>query len=64
MKDWKLTHIQSAGRNWVFTPRLPDPASFPDRAECLAEKPEEVMLVPYGCTHLRLTVFPLGCAPS
>ena len=38
-----------------FTPELPDPGTIRDRLE---DREETVTLVPYGCTHLRLTVFP------
>jgi hypothetical protein len=38
-----------------FTPQLPDPETLPNR---LSKRLETVTLVPYGCTHLRITVFP------
>ncbi|MCY2925184.1 MAG: glycoside hydrolase family 127 protein, partial [Planctomycetota bacterium] len=47
--DHKLT-----GR-FLLTPQLPDPAGLPKR---LSAKRETVTLVPYGCTHLRISVFP------
>ena len=38
-----------------LTPPLPDPKTLPKR---LAQKVETVTLIPYGCTHLRISVFP------
>jgi hypothetical protein len=40
---------------FVLTPQLPDPAELPAR---LSRKTERVTLVPYGCTRLRIAVFP------
>ena len=51
--DEKLPHKEYMLRN----PELPEPESLSDR---LDEKIERVSLVPYGCTHLRLTIFPRG----
>jgi uncharacterized protein len=42
---------------FTFTPQLPDPATLPER---LGEELETVTLVPYGCTRLRITIFPDG----
>ncbi len=38
-----------------LTPPLPDSRTLPLR---LAKKVEMVTLIPYGCTQLRVTVFP------
>jgi DUF1680 family protein len=38
-----------------FTPQLPAAETLPRR---LSQRLETVTLVPYGCTHLRITVFP------
>ena len=43
--------------NFAFTPPLPDPRSLARR---LAKKIETISLVPYGCTKLRITIFPAG----
>lgn len=45
--------------NFCLTPPLPDPETLPER---LSKREETVVLVPYGCTQLRITVFP--CAKS
>lgn len=39
----------------MMTPPLPPPEEI---AGCLGKEREFVRLVPYGCTHLRLTLFP------
>jgi hypothetical protein len=38
-----------------LTPQLPDPETLPRR---LGKRREAVTLVAYGCTHLRVTIFP------
>ncbi|MGC9520355.1 MAG: beta-L-arabinofuranosidase domain-containing protein [Anaerolineae bacterium] len=40
---------------YVFTPQLPDPDTLTTN---VSEKKELVTLVPYGCTKLRITIFP------
>jgi DUF1680 family protein len=54
MVDGKAVYGPMAGR-FLFTPPLPDPDKLAGRLG----KREWVRLVPYGCTRLRVTVFPV-----
>lgn len=54
VSGWKTARIKK-NRNASLTPPLPDPATLKQR---LSKRVETVTLVPYGCTHLRITIFP------
>ncbi|OGS21657.1 MAG: hypothetical protein A2252_11675 [Elusimicrobia bacterium RIFOXYA2_FULL_39_19] len=68
--DWKMEHKKKVVRTewddvkiikksfkgkFVFTSQLPDPKSLKKYSK---EKTEIVTLVPYGCSKLRVTIFP------
>ncbi len=74
VRGWKAIHARRAMREawwqdgdawcydtrpvrgeFLFTPPLPQRGSLPG---LLGRRIETVTLVPYGCTHLRMTIFP------
>ena len=65
VKGWKLIQsntcirIEPDGKllkgKFVFTPPLPERRTL---AQHLAARPEIIRLIPYGCTKLRLSIFP------
>ena len=55
-RDQVETKITTKG-DFRFTPNLPKPKKL---NKMLADKVETITLVPYGCTHLRITIFPNG----
>lgn len=52
----EMTGSQRIHGPFYFTPDLPEAKAVARRA---AERPEDICLVPYGCTSLRITIFPV-----
>lgn len=67
VRKWKLQKARETIReepgkepftirgSFTFTPPLPKPGELP---ELLEKREQQVTLIPYGCTNLRLTIFP------
>jgi Uncharacterized protein conserved in bacteria len=54
---WYIVGSEIKKGTWSFTPLLPDAALL---KKGLSPKIDTVTLVPYGCSKLRITVFPKG----
>jgi hypothetical protein len=57
VKRWYIAGEGIKKGSWLFSPLLPDAALL---RESLSKKMDTVTLVPYGCSKLRITVFPRG----
>lgn len=55
ISGWSLTQTVVNGEPATFTPRLPDATLIPT---LVSDASESLTLVPYGCTELRVSVFP------
>jgi len=55
--DWKMTGIDTVKGNFQYTPPLPLPEKL---LGMLSKNVEDVTLIPYGCSKLRITIFPEG----
>ncbi|MEP7279602.1 MAG: hypothetical protein ABI813_13210, partial [Bacteroidota bacterium] len=55
VKKWVNTGQIKRKGSWTFSPLLPDAELL---KKGLSQKVDTVTLVPYGCTKLRITVFP------
>ena len=54
---WYIRSAEIKKGSWLFTPLLPDAALL---KKGWSEKIDTITLVPYGCSKLRITVFPKG----
>jgi len=52
---WDSFTVKTVTGDFRFTPQLPDPKTLHKR---LGKKVETLTLVPYGCTNLRIAIFP------
>ncbi|MEP7278606.1 MAG: beta-L-arabinofuranosidase domain-containing protein [Bacteroidota bacterium] len=57
VKRWYIKNVGTRKGNWNFSPLLPDAAKVKNS---LNNKIDTITLVPYGCSKLRVTVFPKG----
>ena len=55
-QDGAISEVEDHG-HFRLTPPLPDPETLKGR---LSDEIEIITLVPYGCTKLRITIFPQG----
>jgi hypothetical protein len=54
---WEMTGKEKVKGNFQYTPPLPEPEKLP---AMLSKDVEYVTLIPYGCSKLRITIFPKG----